>query len=96
MGRTELTNHTDITTREPVNELQPGTRIEVTHEVKVGQQVWTTTTVGTVDRIERRRHGLHFRRNADDKSFSDMVVLRLDDQSITSITFDEFTVFKVL
>lgn len=96
MPRTELTNGWDVTTRDAVNELQPGDRVEITHEVKVGQQVWTTTTVGAVDRIERRRHGLHFRRNPDDKVFSDMIVLRLDDGSLTTITVDEFTQLRKL
>jgi len=91
MPRTELTNHTDVTTRDQVNALVAGDRVEVVHEVKVGMQVWTTTTQGTVDRIERRRHGLHFRRNPDDKVFSDMIVMRLDDGSLTSVTVDEFT-----
>ncbi len=96
MARTELTNHTDNTTRDLVNRLQTGDRVEITHEVKVGLQIWTTTTTGTVDRIERRRHGLHFRRQSDDKVFSDMVVLKLDDGSITSLTIDEFTDLKKL
>ena len=91
MPRTELTNHTDVTTRDQINALVAGDRVEVVHEVKVGMQVWTTTTQGTVDRIERRRHGLHFRRNPDDKVFSDMIVMRLDDGSLTSVTVDEFT-----
>lgn len=96
MARTELTNHTDTTTRDVVNRLQVGNRVEITHEVKVGLQVWMTTTQGTVDRIERRRHGLHFRRNPDDKVFSDMVVLRLDDGSITTLAIDEFTDLRIV
>jgi hypothetical protein len=49
--------------------LNRGDRIEVKHEVKVGFRAWETTTVGTVVRAERRRHGLHFDRNHDDKVF---------------------------
>jgi hypothetical protein len=64
--------------------------------VKVGLKVWSTTTTGTVERIERRRHGLHYKRNADDKVFSDLIVLKLDDGSLTTITVDEFTDLKVL
>ena len=33
-------------------------------------------TVGTVVHTERGRHGLHFRRNFDDKVFSDFILLR--------------------
>ena len=82
---------TDITTREVINELKPGDRIEVLHQVKVGQRSWGTKTVGEVVRFERRRHGLHFRRNVDDKAFSDMVVLKLADGSLTTITMDEYS-----
>lgn len=84
------------TTREEVNALQPGDRVEILHEVKVGQRRWQSRTVGTVERIERRRHGLHFQRQFDDKVFSDLVVLRLDDGSLTTITFDEFTLLRRL
>ena len=94
MSDSMITQRTDVTTRTAVNALQPGDRIEVTHEVKVGSAKWFSTTVGAVERIERRRHGLHFRRNQDDKVFSDLIVLRLDDSSLTTLTVDEFTVLK--
>jgi hypothetical protein len=73
------------------DKLQPGDRIEVLHDVKVGLQNWTTRTVGTVVHKERRRHGLHFRRNLDDKVFSDIILLKRDDGELTTITMDEFT-----
>ncbi|MEX2561530.1 MAG: hypothetical protein WD403_16520, partial [Pirellulales bacterium] len=59
--------------------------------VRVGMRSWKTSTIGTVEHVERRRHGLHFRRNLDDKVFSDLVILRLDDGTITTIAVDEFT-----
>jgi hypothetical protein len=96
MSKTTLTNRLDVTTRPSVNGLEPGQRVQITHEVKVGLKVWSTTTTGTVERIERRRHGLHYKRNADDKVFSDLIVLKLDDGSLTTITVDEFTDLKVL
>ena len=80
--------------REILNRLQPGDAIEVVHEVKVGQQRWTTTTRGNVVRIERRRHGLHFKRNPDDKVYSDMIILDRGDGELTTLTIDEFTVIK--
>jgi hypothetical protein len=79
------------TTREALNLLVPGDRVEITHQVKVGQQVWNTQVIGTVERVERRRHGLHFRRQYDDKVFSDLVVLKLADGTLSSVTIDEFT-----
>jgi hypothetical protein len=92
MAFTEPTTATtDLTSRESVNELRPGDRVEILHEVKVGSKVWETRTVGKVVRVERRRHGLHYRRNPDDKVFSDLIVLTLDDGSLTTVTLDEFS-----
>ena len=74
--------------------LQPGDRIEVRHEVKVGFRAWPSLTTGTVVRTERRRHGLHHRRNNDDKVFSDLIVLKRDDGELTTVTLDEFSELK--
>ena len=71
--------------------LQPGDRVEVVHEVKVGFRNWTTTTLGTVVAKDRRRHSLHFNRNFDDKVYSDVLILRRDDGELTTITLDEFS-----
>ena len=79
------------TTREVLNVLAPGDRVEVTHQVKVGQKIWNTHVIGTIERVERRRHGLHFRRQYDDKVFSDLVVLKLADGTLSTVTIDEFT-----
>lgn len=78
------------------SQLQPGDRVEVVHEVKVGFRTWNTTTSGTVVRTERRRHGLHNRRNFDDKVYSDMIVLSRDDGELTTVTLDEFSDLKKL
>jgi hypothetical protein len=78
-------------TLETFASLQPGDRVEVVHEVKVGFRDWTTTTLGTVVATDRRRHSLHFNRNFDDKVFSDVLILRRDDGELTTITLDEFS-----
>jgi hypothetical protein len=96
MPEANLTNRTDTTSRAIVNQLRPGDRVEIDHEVKVGMKRWRTTTVGVVERVERRRHGLHFQRNPDDKVFSDLIVLKLPDGSLTTITVDEYTEIKRL
>ena len=81
--------------RKLYTELSPGDRVEVIHGVTVGSSAkWTTTTTGRVLRRERRRHGLHFRRNHDDKVFSDVVLLELPDGELTSVAVDEFTVIR--
>jgi hypothetical protein len=78
-------------------ELKPGDRVEVLHGVKIGSSAdWATKTVGSVVRRERRRHGLHFRRNPDDKVFSDVLVLARDDGELTTVTMDEYTKLRKL
>jgi hypothetical protein len=85
----------ELASRQLFTELAPGDRVEVEHEVKVGSsKTWRTTTCGTVVRTERRRHGLHFRRNRDDKVFSDIIVLDRGDGELTTVTMDEFTVLR--
>jgi hypothetical protein len=86
----------ETATRELFTQLKPGDRVEVVQTVRVGMQSWTTTTRGTVVKTERRRHSLHFKRNYDDKVFSDLVVLKLDDGSLTTLAIDEFTVLTRL
>ena len=86
------TGHSDSQTA--FDQLKPGDRIEVEHVVTVGQKSWPAKTAGTVIRTERRRHGLHFRRNPDDKVFSDVILLELPDGELTTVTMDEFTVLR--
>jgi len=87
---------TEAASRKLFLALQNGDRVEVDHEVKVGLQRWRSKTVGTVVRKERRRHGLHFRRNPDDKVYSDYLVLTRDTGELTTVTMDEFTILKKL
>lgn len=77
-------------------ELQPGDRVQVDHEVKVGFRKWHSTTIGKVVRKERRRHSLHFRRNLDDKVFSDVLVIQRESGELTTVTLDEFSQLKKL
>jgi len=82
----------ELEARRLYEQLQPGDRVEVMHGVTVGSSArWATTTVGRVLRRERRRHGLHFRRQADDKVYSDVLILARDDGELTTVTMDEFT-----
>lgn len=74
------------------SQLKPGDRVEIDHVVTIGSSAqWSTRTIGTVVRKERRRHGLHFRRNPDDKVYSDLLILSRDDGELTTVTMDEFT-----
>jgi ribosomal protein L19 len=80
--------------RELYRALKPGDRVEVEHQVTVGQRTWTARTAGTVVGTERRRHGEHFRRNVDDKVRSDAIVIEKPDGERTTVTMDEFTVLR--
>jgi hypothetical protein len=82
------------TARDVFQDLKPGDRIEVEHTVTVGLKSWPTKTTGKVVRTERRRHGLHYRRNYDDKVFSDVILLELDGGELTTVTLDEFTFIR--
>ena len=79
------------TTLETFAALQPGDRVEVTHDVKVGFRNWNSQTLGTVVSKDRRRHSLHYNRNFDDKVYSDILILKRDDGELTTITIDEYS-----
>ncbi|HBU36341.1 MAG TPA: hypothetical protein DEB70_00910 [Planctomycetaceae bacterium] len=70
-------------------------QVEVVHGVAVGSTAtWSTTTVGKVLRPERRCQRLHFRRNADNKVYSDVLILARDNGELTSVTIDDVTRIK--
>jgi hypothetical protein len=91
-----MTTATEAAARQTFDALVAGDHVEVIHEVKVGLKVWTTRTEGTVVGKERRRQGLHFRRNLDDKVFADSLILRRADGELTTVTMDEFTQLRRL
>jgi hypothetical protein len=82
---------TEAESRQLFLDLLPGDKVEAIHTVIVGNKRWQTITAGTVLRTERRRHGLHFRRNYDDKVYSDVIILTRGDGELTTVTMDEFT-----
>ena len=96
MAATQTSPQQQRETREIFKSLEPGDRIEVRHVVTIGPRTWTTLTAGTVAGKERGRHGLHFRRNFDDKVFSDFIQLRRDDGELTTVALDEFTTLRRL
>jgi hypothetical protein len=83
-------------TRELFDALKQGDRVEAEHFIGIGPRSWVTKTVGTVENTERGRHGLHFRRNFDDKVFSDFLLVRRDDGELTTVAIDEFTILRRL
>jgi hypothetical protein len=89
-------NEQQVRTLQVFQQLQPGDQVEMKHQVKVGFRTWQAVTTGEVVRVERRRHGLHHRRNSDDKVFSDLIVLRRPDGELTTVTLDEFSELRRL
>jgi len=96
MAATQTSQQQQQETRQMFEALNLGDRIDVAHIVTIGPRTWTTQSVGTVVRTERGRHGLHFRRNFDDKVFSDFILLRRDDGELTTVALDEFTTLRRL
>ncbi len=96
MAATQTSPQQQQETRQTFDSLKPGDRLEATHVIAIGPQTWMTQSVGTVVRAERGRHGLHFRRNFDDKVFSDLILLRRDDGELTTVALDEFTTLRRL
>lgn len=89
----------DTATRQLYLELQPGDKVEVVHQVKIGSSAnFAARTVGTVVDKYRREAGLDsgFRRAADDKYWFDHLLLRDEDGQLTSVTMDEFTQLRRL
>ena len=95
-GAIAAMNKQQLETLQVYESLQPGDRVELQHEVKVGFHSWQARTVGKVVKLERRRHGLHYRRNHDDKVFSDLIVLQRESGELTTVALDEFSVLRKL
>jgi hypothetical protein len=74
-------------------ELRPGDHIRIVQRIKVGLKVWTNEVTGRVERTERRRCGLHVKRNHDDFAFQDVILLQRDGATAdeTTVALDEFT-----
>lgn len=79
-------------------DLHPGDHIRITQRIKVGMKLWTNQVAGRVERTERRRCGLHVRRNRDDFAFQDVILLQKDGSAAeeTTVAMDEFTLVERL
>lgn len=71
-------------------DLKPGDTVRITQRVRVGLKSWQTVVTGVVERTERRRLGLHVKRNFDDKAFADLILLNKNGEQ-TTVTLDEYT-----
>ena len=91
-----IMNQQYLRTLRVFEQLRPGDTIRLRHQVKVGFRSWETTIEGKVVQTQRRRHGLHYQRNFDDKAFSDVLVVQRPDGELTTLTLDEFTMLEKL
>lgn len=77
-------------------ELQPGTRVEVTQRTTRGEQVFTSTVVGTVLSRQTEPTGAWFAHEKGGKLLLDRLTLRKDDGEDTVLVLDGSTIIKVL
>jgi hypothetical protein len=54
--------------------------------------------LGVVERTERRRNGLHVKRNFDDRAWTDLILLRKEGKVAeeTTVALDEYTRIELL
>ena len=71
--------------------LKPGERIRVTQRVRVGAQVWTTTTTGTFRTLDYLATGLSTERVPEDDIVVPVVHFTKDNGELSSISIDEKT-----
>jgi len=69
----------------------PGDRVRVTQQIPQRQRVWTTQTIGTVERFERMKTGSWFARAKDDKLWLDRLTVRKDDGERVVVHLDPYT-----
>jgi hypothetical protein len=72
-----------------LQQLKPGQRIRVTQTVRVGSQVWTTTTTGTFRELNYLVTGLATDRVPEDEIVVVAVHFTKDNGELSSVTLDE-------
>lgn len=77
-------------------ELQPGQRIRITQQVRVGSRHWPVTVEGKVRAVQVLVTGLATQRNPDDIVTVPTVHFIKDNQELSSIAVDEHTRIEVV
>lgn len=75
----------------PSDQLKPGQRVVVTHQIAQRDEVWTTHITGEVLRYEQRKTGSWYAGSKDDKLWLDRLTLRKDDGEIVVCHLDPYT-----
>jgi hypothetical protein len=79
-----------------VEQLKPGQKIRITHEVRVGQRSWPATVEGTVRDVNVLVTGLTVERGKDDFVGVPTVHFVKPNGELSSITVDERTKIEVI
>lgn len=77
-------------------ELQPGQRVRITQQVRVGRRQWPVTVEGKVRDVQVLVTGLATQRNPDDIVTVPTVHFIKDNQELSSIAVDENTTIEVV
>jgi hypothetical protein len=77
-------------------ELQPGQRVRITQQVRVGRRQWPVTVEGKVRDVQVLVTGLATQRNPDDIVTVPTVHFIKDNQELSSIAVDENTKIEVV
>lgn len=74
-----------------LEQLNPGTRVRITHQIPQREEVWTTTITGTVERMEQSKTGSWYAHAKHDRLWLDRLHIRADDGELIILHLDPFT-----
>ncbi|QNN23027.1 hypothetical protein HED60_12360 [Planctomycetales bacterium ZRK34] len=80
----------------PTDQLKPGMIVEITQQIPQRDEVWTTTTRGTIVKYDQVKTGSWFAHARHDKLWLDRLTLRKDDGEIVDLILDEYTHAEVI
>ncbi|MAE60142.1 MAG: hypothetical protein CMJ49_02170 [Planctomycetaceae bacterium] len=78
------------------DQLQPGTRVRITHQIPQRDEVWTTSVTGTVEKVEQTKTGSWYAHAKHDKLWLDRLHIRADDGELIILHLDPYTRVDVI
>jgi len=80
-----------------LDRLQPGTKIRITHLIRVGMQTWPAVVMGTFRHYDSLATGLATQRVAEDDIIIPLVHFTKDPHGeLSSVALDEHTKIEIL
>lgn len=73
-----------------------GSRVRVTQQLPHRDRSWTSDLEGTVVRFRQAKTGSWFAHAKDDQLWLDRLELKLDDDEVTVLNLDQYTVIEKL